>query len=96
MFSQFRPFMLSILEKMHIREPKKILGRWTIDTCSQKMKRKIDQSNEDHCGPCGYSSPPSDKEIILYDNTPTGLAKIPKKYWHYDKTINREHKHPLK
>lgn len=29
------------------------LGRWNIDDCIKKTNRKIDLSNEDHCGPCG-------------------------------------------
>ena len=33
------------------------LGRWTIDYCNNKINKKIDLSNEDHCGPCGqYNS----------------------------------------
>ena len=33
------------------------LGRWKIENCNEKMNKKIDLSNEDHCGPCGqYSS----------------------------------------
>jgi len=35
------------------KEEKKILGRWNIDYCDVKMSKKIDLSNEDHCGPCG-------------------------------------------
>ena len=44
-----------------IKEPKKILGRWNIETCKKRVDRKIDYSNEDHCGPCGTTSvaPPS-------------------------------------
>jgi len=30
------------------------LGRWKIDECSKKTNIKVDMSNEDHCGPCGY------------------------------------------
>lgn len=30
------------------------LGRWKIYECSEKIHRKVDMSNEDHCGPCGY------------------------------------------
>ena len=36
--------------------PKKIqrpIGRWRIETCKASMNKKIDLSNEDHCGPCG-------------------------------------------
>jgi len=29
------------------------LGRWNLDYCNKKINRKIDLSNEDHCGPCG-------------------------------------------
>lgn len=40
--------------KLYIKnEPPRILGRWNIDYCNKKMNKKIDLSNEDHCGPCG-------------------------------------------
>ena len=55
MFYKIRTFILSFIEK--VREPKKLLGRWSLDYCPRKIERKIDQSNEDHCGPCGYTSP---------------------------------------
>jgi hypothetical protein len=29
------------------------LGRWNVEQCNIKINRKIDLSNEDHCGPCG-------------------------------------------
>ncbi len=29
------------------------LGRWSIDYSYRTINKKIDQSNEDHCGPCG-------------------------------------------
>jgi hypothetical protein len=29
------------------------LGRWNVENCIKKINRKIDLSNEDHCGPCG-------------------------------------------
>ncbi len=29
------------------------LGRWSIETCNNKLNNKIDLANEDHCGPCG-------------------------------------------
>jgi hypothetical protein len=29
------------------------LGRWKIENCQVQMSKKIDLSNEDHCGPCG-------------------------------------------
>ena len=33
--------------------PKQILGRWNIESCNKRLDKKIDLSNEDHCGPCG-------------------------------------------
>jgi hypothetical protein len=30
-----------------------LVGRWRIENCNIKINRKIDLSNEDHCGPCG-------------------------------------------
>lgn len=30
----------------------KPLGRWNIEYCTIKINKKIDQSNEDHCGVC--------------------------------------------
>jgi len=42
----------------HLKEfiPKalpKPLGRWRTEPCPTQMNKKIDLSNEDHCGPCG-------------------------------------------
>jgi len=34
------------------------LGRWNIDHCEKRIARKIDLSNEDHCGPCGQYAVP--------------------------------------
>ena len=39
------------------------LGRWQIDYCDKKINRKLDMSNEDHCGPCGqYLITPSNRK----------------------------------
>lgn len=35
------------------KEGSKMLGRWRLESCSKKLDRKIELSNEDHCGPCG-------------------------------------------
>ena len=29
------------------------LGRWRTEHCPIQMNKKVDLSNEDHCGPCG-------------------------------------------
>jgi hypothetical protein len=42
----------NIIQKF-IKEDKKVLGRWNMEYCDKKMNKKIDLSNEDHCGPCG-------------------------------------------
>ena len=42
----------NIIQKF-IKDDKKILGRWNLEYCDKKMNKKIDLSNEDHCGPCG-------------------------------------------
>jgi len=34
-------------------DDKKVLGRWNIDYCDKRLNKKVDLSNEDHCGPCG-------------------------------------------
>lgn len=50
----------------------KPLGRWKLDYCSKKMNRKIDMSNEDHCGPCGQYiiiRQQSEKETTNAENT---------------------------
>lgn len=45
----------------------KPLGRWNIEYCSNKLDKKIDMSNEDHCGPCGqYVIDKSNKSLVVY------------------------------
>jgi len=46
-------FIIKTIKMIIKNEPPKILGRWNIDYCKKKMNKKIDLSNEDHCGPCG-------------------------------------------
>ena len=46
----------NITKRFMLKEPKKILGRWNIETCKKRVDRKIDYSNEDHCGPCGLTT----------------------------------------
>ena len=58
-------FIENIIRKF-ITQDKKVLGRWNMEYCDKKMNRKIDLSNEDHCGPCG--------EYIL-DRTKTDIIK---------------------
>ena len=46
-------YITKIINKFIQKELPKPLGRWNIDYCSKKMDKKVDLSNEDHCGPCG-------------------------------------------
>jgi hypothetical protein len=46
-------YITTIVKKIMSKESPKILGRWNIDYCNQKVNHKVDLSNEDHCGPCG-------------------------------------------
>ncbi len=34
------------------KEPVILLGRWNIVYCEKKINKKVDLSNEDHCGTC--------------------------------------------
>ena len=45
--------IINLIKKYFYKEPLKPLGRWNIDYCNNKMNKKVDLSNEDHCGPCG-------------------------------------------
>ena len=54
-----RIFILNIWKRItniFSPEPKKMLGRWNMEICDKKINRKIDYSNEDHCGPCGTNN----------------------------------------
>jgi hypothetical protein len=46
-------FIINIIKKITSKEISRPLGRWRIENCNKQMNRKIDLSNEDHCGPCG-------------------------------------------
>jgi len=50
------------------------LGRWNINYCDKNLNKKIDLSNEDHCGPCGQYAitklKETDKNIVV-SNIPT-------------------------
>ena len=47
-------YFISFFQKFLLpKELPKKLGRWNIENCNEKLKVKVDLSNEDHCGPCG-------------------------------------------
>ena len=43
----------TIIKKLISKNISRPLGRWRIEKCDVQMNRKIELSNEDHCGPCG-------------------------------------------
>ncbi len=46
-------YFASLLNRTISVGDKKVLGRWSLDYCNNKINNKIDWSNVDHCGPCG-------------------------------------------
>ena len=58
--------MLSRLIKYFQKEVSKPLGRWKPENCNVRINRKVDLSNEDHCGPCGLKE--SKKIVDIFIN----------------------------
>lgn len=46
-------YIITIIKKFMTKDVPKPVGRWRMENCNAQMNRKIDLSNEDHCGPCG-------------------------------------------
>jgi len=46
-------YLTNIIKKFMPKEVPKPVGRWRTENCNAALNRKIDLSNEDHCGPCG-------------------------------------------
>ena len=44
---------ISLIKSLIPKKIQKPVGRWRIESCNVSMDKKIDLSNEDHCGPCG-------------------------------------------
>jgi hypothetical protein len=58
--------IIKFIQMFSVKNEKKVLGRWNIDTCDKKVNSKIDLSNEDHCGPCGqYRIDKIDSSMLL-------------------------------
>jgi hypothetical protein len=63
--------LTNFINKFLIKEhtPTVLLGRWSIVYCENKINKKIDLSNEDHCGTCNII-PVKEKDIksfIFYE-----------------------------
>jgi hypothetical protein len=60
MIKYIRSILKLIIPKDNVVKP---LGRWRIENCNEQMSKKVDLSNEDHCGPCGqYASKIKEKK----------------------------------
>jgi hypothetical protein len=46
-------FISTIIKNIMPKDIVRPVGRWRIEKCNIQMNKKIDLSNEDHCGPCG-------------------------------------------
>jgi hypothetical protein len=52
---------------INYKQPKVLLGRWNIDYCEKKINKKIDLSNEDHCGTCNNIKIIDVKKFIFFE-----------------------------
>ena len=57
--------IISFIKKFISKEIVKPVGRWRIENCNIQLNKKIDLSNEDHCGPCGQYALEKSKDIII-------------------------------
>jgi hypothetical protein len=54
-----------VLKKLFGKQEVNPLGRWKITYCNTSLARKVDLSNEDHCGPYGqYNATKLDSKNI--------------------------------
>jgi len=54
-------FMMKGVNKLMPKELPKPVGRWNNEYCDVKTNKKVDFSNEDHCGPCGQYILPTEE-----------------------------------
>jgi hypothetical protein len=74
-------FFSNITKRLMLKEPKKILGRWNIETCKKRVDKKVDLSNEDHCGPCGTGAVvASAVPAVPLPNSVVNAITVKKKY----------------
>jgi hypothetical protein len=60
--------IISFINKFFSKKIVRPVGRWRIENCNVQLNKKIDLSNEDHCGPCGQYALEKipKKDIIIY------------------------------
>jgi hypothetical protein len=62
-------------------DTKILLGRWHLNDCNLRVNKKVDLSNEDHCGPCGQYNQPqleNKKKIIIDEEVDNSFKKLKK------------------
>jgi hypothetical protein len=59
--------LTNFINRVFVKEqtPTVLLGRWSIVYCENKINKKIDLANEDHCGACNII-PDEEKYIKTY------------------------------
>jgi hypothetical protein len=73
--------IIDIINGFFKTDTKILLGRWHLNDCNLRVNKKVDLSNEDHCGPCGQYNQPltsSNKKIILDEEFDNSLKKLTK------------------
>lgn len=70
--------IIRFIRRIFVKQSIPPLGRWNINYCNNIINKKIDLSNTDHCGPCGYH-PGIDvktKSIIIRKNSPNSIITV--------------------
>ena len=57
--------LFAVIKNASFSEQKIILGRWNTVYNRNILDKRVDLSNEDHCGPCG--------QYILQQNMPSSI-----------------------
>ncbi len=61
-------FITKIKNLIPNKQQKVLLGRWTIDYNEKTINKKLDLSNEDHCGSCNRFKTNIDiKKMIFFE-----------------------------
>jgi hypothetical protein len=58
-------YIIFIKNKLIPKQSTILLGRWNIVYCPDKINKKVDLSNEDHCGACNNYKYNNYKEIDI-------------------------------
>jgi hypothetical protein len=64
-------YLSNFINNIFVKNQAVSLGRWNIVYCQEKINKKVDLSNEDHCGTCSNfnftSSNTDNKKSQKYD-----------------------------